>query len=84
MNTLVSHELIPLQNLRRGEAAEVVEVLGRPDSIHRLQELGFRSGMNVEMVQPGSPCIIRLTGHTLCFRAAELLRVLVRPIPCAG
>jgi hypothetical protein len=32
----------------------------------------------VEMVQPGSPCIIRLDGQKFCFRADELVQVLVR------
>ena len=80
MKTHPTHELIPLQHLRRGQSAEVVQVLGRPEQVHRLQELGLRGGTHVQMVQPGSPCIIKLSGHSLCFRAAELLRVLVHPV----
>ena len=55
-------------------------MLGLPDQVHRLQELGIRGGATVEMVQPGSPCIIRLGGHKLCFRGDEVTNVLVQPV----
>ncbi len=72
-------ELIPLHLLQSGRTASVGQLVGLPDQVHRLEELGFRGGAPIEMVQAGSPCIIRLAGHKLCFRADELLRVLVRP-----
>jgi ferrous iron transport protein A len=75
--------LIPIHFLRAGEIAKVVDVLGRPEHVHRLQELGMRSGVDIEMVQPGAPCIVRLTGQTLCFRADDLLRIVVRPTVAA-
>lgn len=71
--------LIPLHLLPAGHSAEVCQVLGQPEQVHRLHELGLRSGTQIEMLQSGSPCIIRLVGHKLCFRADELTRVLVRP-----
>jgi Fe2+ transport system protein FeoA len=61
-----------------GEVANVAEILGRPEQVHRLQELGLRRGVLIEMVQPGSPCIIRFGGQKLCFRGDELMSVLVR------
>ena len=72
-------ELIPLNLLGAGCTALVGQLLGHPEQVHRLEELGLRGGAQVEMLQTGSPCIIRLAGHKLCFRADELLRVLVRP-----
>ena len=54
------------------------QVVGQPEQVHRLEELGLRGGTTVEMVQNGSPCIIRLAGHKLCFRADDMLHVLVR------
>ena len=72
------HDLIPLSLLPTGQSACVDQVLGLPDQVHRLEELGLRGGASIEMVQSGSPCIIRLAGHKLCFRADELLSVLVR------
>jgi Fe2+ transport system protein FeoA len=41
--------------------------------------VGFRVGVEVEMVQRGSACIIRLDGHKLCLRSEELTLVLVTP-----
>jgi ferrous iron transport protein A len=71
--------LVPLTLLTVGQTAQVGQVLGRPDQVHRLEELGLRGGVTIEMVQPGSPCIIRLGANKLCFRADELTRVLVLP-----
>jgi len=73
------HDLIPLAQLPAGARAAVDCVLGRPDDVHRLEELGLRAGTAVEMVQPGTPCIVRLAGHKLGIRADDLLSVLVRP-----
>lgn len=72
------HELMPLNLLSPGQRASVGQVLGVPEQVQRLEELGLRDGATVEMVQAGSPCIVRLSGQKLCFRADELLRVLVR------
>ncbi len=71
--------MIPLSVLAIGAKAEVSVVLGPPEQVHRLEEMGLRDGTNVEMLQPGSPCIIRLGGQKLCFRADDLVSVLVRP-----
>jgi ferrous iron transport protein A len=72
-------DMIPLDRLRAGEIAQIVSVVGRPEQVHRMKELGLHDGAEVSVIQSGSPCIIRLAGQTLCIRANELLRVLVRP-----
>ena len=71
--------LIPLNRLRAGETGRVAEVVGRSDQVQRIKELGLHDGVEIAMVRSGSPCIIRLAGHTLCIRANQLLNVLVRP-----
>lgn len=76
---LVVDEPIPLEFLPCGQSAVVEELYGSPDDVVRLEELGVRSGRSVEMVQSGSPCIIRVNGQKLCFRDGEALGVLVRP-----
>jgi Fe2+ transport system protein FeoA len=72
------YNIIPLNLLASGQSALVDRIIGRPEDVHRLEELGLRGGAAIEMLQGGSPCIIRLAGQKLCFRADELVSVLVR------
>ena len=69
---------IPLSALLPGECGQIDQLLGRNEDVHRLQELGLRLGTAVEMVQAGSPCIVKLGGTKLCFRGCEATSVLVR------
>lgn len=69
---------IPLHFLAAGEQARVVQVTGELEAVQRLMEMGLGPGTLVEMVTPGSPCILRLNGHKLCFRADDLLSILVQ------
>lgn len=71
-------DILPLSILRSGQRARVDLVVGQPEHVHRLEELGLRPGAELEMIQPGSPCIIRLGGGKLCFRADEATSVFVR------
>lgn len=71
-------ELIPLMMLAAGQMARVDQLLGLPEQVHRLEEIGLRLGAEIEMLQPGTPCIVRLAGHRLCFRGDESTQVLVR------
>jgi Fe2+ transport system protein FeoA len=72
-------QVVPITQLRRGEVAEISQVLGSPEEVRRLEELGLRGGVYLEVVSSGSPCIVRVAGAKLCFRHDELLRVLVTP-----
>lgn len=74
----LAYDLIPLHHLVAGSSGVVAAVLGDLDQVQRLRELGLRDGESVEMVQSGSPCIVRLGGQKLCFRADDLLSVLVK------
>lgn len=73
------NDLLPLSLLRAGSQAVVRQVLGTPEHVHRLHEMGLRAGAAIELVQGGRPCIIRLAGHKLCFRDDEATQVLVEP-----
>ncbi len=73
------YDLIPINSLEAGQTAKVGHVIGQIDQIHRLKELGLRDGAQIQMVSPGSPCIVRLDGQRLCFRDSELLNIFVRP-----
>jgi len=77
-------ELIPLSMLQVGQNALVGQILGLPEQVKRLAELGVRDGAPVRVVQSGSPCIIQLDNQRLCFRDCDLLSVLVRPTLEAG
>ena len=72
------HDTIPLNLLAAGQRARIDQLVGRPDEIHRLEELGMRVGTPVEMVQAGKTCIVNLAGTRLAFRGAEAFHVLVR------
>ena len=73
------HDSIPLHLLAPGQIGHIDQLLGCPDHVQRLEELGLRRGSAVEMVKSGSPCIVKLSGSKLCFRDSDLLSVLVRP-----
>lgn len=71
--------LLPLQLLCRGQTGLVDHVFGQPEQVARLHEIGIRPGVSLEMVQPGAPCVVRLSRQNLCFRESEMLGILVRP-----
>jgi ferrous iron transport protein A len=77
-NEAAMHETFPLRLLGVGKVAYVREVLGSADYVHRLHELGLRDGAEIEMMQRGSPCIIRLGGQRLCVRTDALAGVFVQ------
>jgi ferrous iron transport protein A len=71
-------DTLPLQLLAAGQRARIDQLLGRPEEVHRLQELGMRVGTPIEMLQSGSTCIVQLDGARLAFRDHEGFRVLVK------
>ena len=71
------HDLIPIASLLPGQVAEVRQVVGRPEQVRRLEELGVRDGVTLEIVQAGTPCIVRVGATKLCFRDGEMCSVLV-------
>ena len=70
-------DMIPLVHMTTGTKARIGQLVGRPDEVHRLEELGLRNGTVIEMLQNGSPCIIRFDESKLCFRPNEAMGVLV-------
>jgi ferrous iron transport protein A len=71
-------DLMPLAVLRRGQIAEVGQLVGAPEQVRRFEELGLRTGARLEMIRNGAPCIIRVEGSKLCVREDANSRVLVR------
>jgi Fe2+ transport system protein FeoA len=70
-------DMIPLAHMAIGTKARIGQLVGQPDQVQRLKELGLRHGTTIEMLQNGSPCIIRFEQSKLCFRPNEALGVLV-------
>jgi len=71
--------LLPLDCLPPGEWAEVAEVVGEPRWVGRLAELGLRVGSRVKVLQPGSPCLLEVSGCRLSLRIGDTFQILVRP-----
>ena len=67
-----------------GEWADVAEVYGEPAWVGRMAELGVRSGSRLQMLQGGSPCLLRVDGARLSLRSDHTTQILVRPIANAG
>jgi Fe2+ transport system protein FeoA len=75
--------LVPLELLGAGEWADVAEVAGEPTWVGRMAEMGVRAGCRLQVVQPGSPCLLQVGGCRLCLRGECLMRILVRPVAAA-
>ena len=72
--------LMPLDMLQAGEWAEVEEVCGHDAWVRRLAELGIREGCRLQVVQPGTTCLLNVSGCKLCLRPGDCSQILVRAI----
>ena len=81
--TTAVEPLVAVHRLRTGESAQIRQILGHPDQVHRLEEFGLRQGTQVEMFRPGNPCILRVSGNKVCLRSEDVVRLFVRP-SCAS
>ncbi|MCC7294204.1 MAG: ferrous iron transport protein A [Phycisphaerales bacterium] len=63
--------------MKRGDSARVLAVDGGHPSAKRLADLGFIPGATVEMLHPGTPCIVKLAharlGLSACLQGSVLL-----------
>ncbi len=71
---------IPLGRLHSGQRGRISRIQGHPDHVHRLEEFGLRGGTSIEMFRPGNPCIIRMAGNKICFRADDGVSISVEPV----
>ena len=72
--------LMPLELLGPGEWGEVHDVTGDSGWVCRLAELGLRSGCKLQVVQPGSPCLLQIGNCRLSLRGECDCQILVRPV----
>jgi ferrous iron transport protein A len=75
--------LLPLEMLQAGQWADVEDVSGEPEWVGRMAELGVRNGCRLQVLQPGSPCMLQVGGCRLCLRGECLMQILVRPLTTA-
>ena len=73
--------LLPLDMVAAGQWAEIAEVTGDPSWVGRLGELGLRQGCRLQVLQPGSPCLLQVSDCRLCLRGSDCSQILVRPVP---
>jgi len=60
-----------LLTMRRGDLASMSCIESSAVAAKRLADLGFISGARIEMVRPGSPCIVRIDDGTCIGLGAE-------------
>lgn len=75
---------MPVEWLCPGEWADVTEVTGEPVWVGRMAELGVRTGSRVQVLRPGTPCLLRVGGSRLSLRSDLGSQVMVRPVHRAG
>lgn len=76
--------LLPLELLQSGDWADVADVTGEPSWVGRMAELGIRAGCRLQMLQPGTTCLLAVGNCRLCLRGDSCAQILVRPVETAG
>jgi ferrous iron transport protein A len=72
-----------LDQLRKGQRGQVIEVQGEGAIVQRLLEMGLLEGEEIEVIALaplGDPMEIRLRDYRLSLRRAEAARVVVTPL----
>lgn len=77
---MLPETLMPVELLASGTWGDVAEVTGEPDWVGRMAELGVRTGSRLQVLQPGSPCLLQVGGARLSLRADLAMQILVRPV----
>lgn len=68
---------IPLSMVQSGTKVRISQIIGGCDDVKRMAELGLCDGTEIELLQSGSPCILRVGQSKLCFRPSDILNILV-------
>jgi ferrous iron transport protein A len=53
--------------------------MGEPSWVSRMAELGLRAGSRLQVLQPGSPCLLQVGATRLSLRFETASQILVRP-----
>lgn len=76
--------ILPIHILRCNEHARIVDLFGDSATLHRLDEMGLNVGAEVQMIHPGSPCIVAMAGKRLSLRLEQGTEILVEVVPAAS
>ncbi len=71
---------VPLKTIHAGFTVDVDDVIGEPALVGRLAALGVRPGSRVQIIRPGTPCLIEVGGSRMSVRCDSGVDILVRPI----
>lgn len=69
-----------LDQIPKGQLVHVLSVMGDDPIARRLNELGIRRGVQIEVIRRaplGDPTVFELCGYQLCLRKTESARVRV-------
>ena len=70
-------QVVPLEFLSVGERGRICDLNGNRGLVDRLAEMGLRQGVEIHMIQTGSPCIVAFDNHRFSFRCDETASILV-------
>ncbi len=70
---------IRIQDLKAGDLAEVISLIGSEHVLSRLASLGLRGGARVRMLRSGATCILELDESQICLRTGTDTQILVQP-----
>ena len=70
-------DVLPFDCLQRGQCGRVCDLAGDSCQIQRLYEMGIQPGVIVQMLQPGSPCLVCIEGRRYSLRLDAGLEILV-------
>lgn len=84
LSNLPSGPVLPLDQMRAGEAGEIIDIRGGRGVVRRLTELGFAPGVPVRMFSDSGsfgPVIVNVGDTKIGIGRGMARRVLVRPSP---
>ncbi|HLN28457.1 MAG TPA: FeoA family protein [Gemmataceae bacterium] len=84
MTTVHPDNPLPLELIKPGQWAEVLEITGEPTYVTRMADIGVRAGSRLRVLRQGSPCLLLVGGCRLSFRGQSHMQILVRPLQATG
>ncbi len=69
--------ILPFDCLQAGECGRVCDISGQSECVQRLQEMGICYGSELQMLYPGSPCLVCVNGQRFSLRLETEVDILV-------